>query len=120
MSLPLKKCPSCKFWWFTREEYGCSKKEGRVTYPTTMQLEVEQNKIYCSDYRSRKMYDYLLQNKVKQTDRMIGNGDEGDIEDEKISKAKRLISIEKRKSKSKRSEYNFSINKPKRMIRKEF
>ena len=119
MSLPLKKCPSCKFWWFDRISYGCTKQDGRITYPTTEQLRVEQDKIYCSDYRSRKMYEYLLQKaETKQTDRMIreGDGDDVEIENGKVSKAKRKMTIQKKSKKIKIDE-DFSICKPKRMIR---
>lgn len=119
MSLPLKKCPSCKFWWFDRVSYGCTKKLGRVTYSTIEQFKVEQDKIYCSDYRSRKMYEYLLQKtEGPQTDRMIREGGEsGEIENGKISKEIRRFTINKKKPK--KSEYSFKVNKPRRMIRKE-
>ena len=120
MSLPLKKCPSCKFWWFDRTSYGCTKQEGRITYPTTQQLRVEQDKIHCSDFRSRKMYEYLLQKEeTKLTDRMIREGDDGEIENGKVSKAKRRMTIQKKKSKKIKTpdEEDFSICKPKRMIR---
>jgi hypothetical protein len=119
MSLPLKKCPSCKFWWFDRAGYGCTKQEGRITYLTIDQIRVEQDKIYCSDYCSRKMYEYFLQKaETKQTDRMIREGDDGEIENGKVSKAKRKMTIYKKKSKKiKTSDEDFSICKPKRMIR---
>lgn len=117
MTLPLKKCPSCKFWWFDRQTYGCTKQYGRVTYPTTEQGRVELENICCSDFRSRKMYDYLLQKKeTKQSDRMIREGEDGEIENEKVSKSKRKMTIDKRRPK-KKSEEVIPINKPKRMIR---
>jgi hypothetical protein len=117
MSLPLKKCPSCKFWWFDRTSYGCTKQEGRITYPSTEQFFVEHEKIYCSDYRSRKMYEYLLQNPhASQTDRMIREGEDGEIENGKVSKAKRRMTVQKKSKKIKTHE-DFSVCKPKRMIR---
>lgn len=121
MTLPLKKCPSCKFWWFDRQTYGCTKQYGRVTYPTTEQGRVELEKICCSDFRSRKMYDYLLQKKeTKQSDRMIREGEDGEIENEKISKEKRRIDIDRsRYFPKEKSGIPFTVNKPKRMIRKE-
>ncbi len=120
MTLPLKKCPSCKFWWFDRMNYGCTKQEGRVTYPTTNQLEVEQDKIYCSDFRSKKMYEYLLQKESAKPERMIREGDGIEIENEKISKVKRMMNIHKRKYAKKKSEQEIiavKVDKPKRMIR---
>jgi len=120
MSLSLKKCPSCKFWWFDRTNYGCTKQEGRITYPSTMQWEVESNRITCSDFRSRKMYEYLLQkNGAKQSNRMIREGEGGEIENGKVSKAKRKMTIDKSRyfPRKKSEEIKVVPNKPKRMIR---
>jgi hypothetical protein len=119
MSLSLKKCPSCKFWWFDRTNYGCTKQEGRVTYPTTKQWEVESNRITCGDFRSRKGYEYLLQkNGAKQTDRMIREGEGGEIENGKVSKAKRKITIYKKKKPLLTALDGTELRaKPKRMIR---
>lgn len=120
MSLPLKKCPNCKFWWFDRQTYGCTKQEGRVTYPSTKQWEVESNKIYCSDFRSRKMYEYLLQiNGGKQSNRLIREGEDGDIGNEKVNKEKRKLTLHKSKYAKKKSEEEIvvKVDKPKRMIR---
>jgi hypothetical protein len=65
------------------------------------------------------MYEYLLQKaETKQTDRMIREGDDGEIENGKVSKAKRKMTIYKKKSKKiKTSDEDSSICKPKRMIR---
>jgi hypothetical protein len=64
------------------------------------------------------MYEYLLQTgESKQSDRMIREYGDGEIENGKISKDKRRIMIDKKKPK--KSEYSFTVNKPRRMIRKE-
>ena len=101
--------------------YGCTKQEGRVTYPSTTQWEVESNRITCGDFRSKKMYEYLLQKKeTKQTDRMIREGEGGEIENGKISKAKRKMTLHKSKYAKKKSEQEIvavKVDKPKRMIR---
>jgi hypothetical protein len=120
--MKLKKCPSCRFWWFDRTSHGCTKQYGRVTYPSTKQPYVEQEKITCSDYSSRKGYEYLLQiGETKQSDRLIRDGDDDEIENGKVLKANRKMNICKSKSKKiKVSDIkieNFIINKQKRMIR---
>ncbi len=119
MSLPLKKCPNCKFWWFDRMSYGCTKQEGRVTYPTSMMWTVESGKITCSDFRSRKMYEYLLQmNGGKQSNRLIRKDNGEEIVLEKVKKAKRKIQIYKRKKPiCVASDGTELREKPKRMIR---
>ena len=99
--------------------YGCTKQEGRVTYPSSMQWTVESNRITCGDYRSKKMYEYLLQTERKiQTDRMIREGEGGEIENGKVSKAKRKMTLHKSKYAKKKSEQEIvKVDKPKRMIR---
>ncbi len=113
---PLKRCPSCKFWWFDRTNYGCTKQQGRVTYTTSQLWKVEDQKIYCADFRSRKAFEYLLQLEGKAPERLIVPSEiEEAVANEKVSKGMRKISIDK---KPKKSEYNFTVNKPKRLIRK--
>jgi hypothetical protein len=114
--MQLKLCPQCKFFWFDRISYGCTKNESRVTYPSSVQYLVDQAKITCSDFRSLKICDYLTGEKSQVTDRRmaITGEDAESFVDTRILKAKRKIVTGKKEESLPTVN---TINKPKRLIR---
>lgn len=49
-----KNCPECRYWWFDRQRYGCTKNPERHTYTSLALPDKTTEREWCTDMMKRK------------------------------------------------------------------